>query len=175
VQLHSPSQWFRFIARNTKRALVLVAGAAVVGAGVTMLVMPGPGLLVIIVGLAILATEFAWAERMLDRTTATAATAASKVQSNRNGRLLLALSGLAMIIGGATVATFVGDYRVIGVSVLVAGLIGLATLLPTVQRWIDDKASPRSNVAAEVDDAERITDPAGTDVDAVTAAASTDR
>ena len=34
-----------------------------------MLALPGPGVLVIILGLVILATEFAWAERMLDRTT----------------------------------------------------------------------------------------------------------
>ena len=32
-------------------------------AGFAMLVLPGPGIIVIILGLAILATEFAWAER----------------------------------------------------------------------------------------------------------------
>jgi uncharacterized protein (TIGR02611 family) len=151
VQLHSPSQWLRFIARNTKRAVILLAGAAVVGAGVTMLVMPGPGLLVIIVGLAILASEFAWAERMLDRTTSTAANAASKVQSNRSGKVLLALSGLSMVIGGALVATFVGEYRVIAVSVLFAGLIGLTTMLPRVQRWIDTKATRPTPAAGSED------------------------
>jgi uncharacterized protein (TIGR02611 family) len=36
-------------------------------AGVLMLVLPGPGLLAIIAGLAILATEFAWAEAVLTR------------------------------------------------------------------------------------------------------------
>jgi len=39
----------------------------VVLGGILMLVLPGPGLLVIVLGLAMLALEFAWAERMLER------------------------------------------------------------------------------------------------------------
>jgi uncharacterized protein (TIGR02611 family) len=55
----------RFIARNSKRIAVTIAGFVVVLAGVAMLVLPGPGLLVIIAGLAILATEYVWAQRLL--------------------------------------------------------------------------------------------------------------
>jgi len=33
--------------------------------GIALLVLPGPGLLVIILGLGILATEYVWAERLL--------------------------------------------------------------------------------------------------------------
>ncbi len=44
-----------------------LVGGTVTTAGVVMLVTPGPGLLVIIAGLAILATQFAWAERALER------------------------------------------------------------------------------------------------------------
>jgi hypothetical protein len=33
-----------------------------------MMVTPGPGILVIIAGLAVLATEYAWAQRTLERT-----------------------------------------------------------------------------------------------------------
>ena len=43
--------------------LVAALGFTVVGAGVAMLALPGPGVVVIIVGLAIRATEIAWAER----------------------------------------------------------------------------------------------------------------
>ena len=135
--LHSPVQWLRWIGRNSKRLAVFLLGTAIVGAGLAMLVLPGPGLLIIIVGLAVLATEFVWAERALDRTTATAATAASKVTNNAAGRRALVMSGVGMVIGGALVVTLLGDHRIIGVSVLVAGLIGLATLLPGVQRWIE--------------------------------------
>lgn len=145
LDLHSPADWLRWIGRNTKRIAVLVAGLAVLGAGVTMLVLPGPGIIVIILGFAILATEFAWAERALDRTTGTAAAAASKVSNNRAGRAALLLSGLALVTGGGFVATFVEEYRVIGISLTIAGLIGLLTLVPRVQGWIDGKANARTN------------------------------
>jgi uncharacterized protein (TIGR02611 family) len=55
----------RFIARNSKRVAVTVAGFVVVLAGAAMLVLPGPGIIVIIAGLAILATEYVWAQRLL--------------------------------------------------------------------------------------------------------------
>jgi uncharacterized protein (TIGR02611 family) len=54
-----------FIQRSGKRIAVTIVGFAVLLAGVAMLVLPGPGVVVIIAGLAILATEYVWAERML--------------------------------------------------------------------------------------------------------------
>ncbi|MGZ5537181.1 MAG: PGPGW domain-containing protein [Chthoniobacterales bacterium] len=48
-----------------RRALILVAGGAVLAAGVVMLVLPGPAIVFIPLGLAILATEFRWARRWL--------------------------------------------------------------------------------------------------------------
>lgn len=65
--LHPLSQIARFIGRSGKRIAVTVVGFAVLIAGLVMMVTPGPGVLVIVVGLAILATEWAWAERALDR------------------------------------------------------------------------------------------------------------
>ncbi len=56
-----------FLRRNGKRILVVIAGSAVLIAGVAMLVLPGPGLLTIAAGLAILASEFEWAERWMER------------------------------------------------------------------------------------------------------------
>lgn len=44
-----------------------VAGFVVLLAGVVMLVTPGPGLPAIVLGLAMLALEFVWAERVLER------------------------------------------------------------------------------------------------------------
>ena len=41
------------------------AGFALLAAGLAMLVLPGPGLLVAAIGLAMLALEFAWAEKTL--------------------------------------------------------------------------------------------------------------
>ena len=56
-----------FFARYGKRILVIVAGSAVTIAGIAMLVLPGPGFLVIFAGLAILSSEFEWADRLRDR------------------------------------------------------------------------------------------------------------
>ena len=55
----------RFIRRSGKRIAVTIAGFAVLLVGVAMLVLPGPGVVVIIAGLAILATEYVWAQRLL--------------------------------------------------------------------------------------------------------------
>jgi uncharacterized protein (TIGR02611 family) len=58
----------RHLARSRLYRLVFaVVGFTVLLAGIAMLVLPGPGLLVIVVGLTLLALEFAWAERMLER------------------------------------------------------------------------------------------------------------
>ncbi len=54
-----------FILHNGKRILVTIAGLVVLLAGIAMLVLPGPGIVVIIVGLSILATEYVWAQRLL--------------------------------------------------------------------------------------------------------------
>ena len=53
--------------RGVRRLLIAVVGATVVLIGVALLVLPGPAVLVIPAGLAILATEFAWARRLLRR------------------------------------------------------------------------------------------------------------
>jgi uncharacterized protein (TIGR02611 family) len=57
----------RFLLRSSKRVAVLVIGVGLVVGGVALIVLPGPGLLVIIAGLAVLATEFAWAATLLAR------------------------------------------------------------------------------------------------------------
>ncbi|HEY2905975.1 MAG TPA: PGPGW domain-containing protein [Vicinamibacterales bacterium] len=44
-----------------------LAGFFLLAAGVVMLVLPGPGWITIFAGLALLASEFEWAERLLDR------------------------------------------------------------------------------------------------------------
>jgi tellurite resistance protein TerC len=48
-----------------KRVIVSVVGATVLLIGVALLVLPGPAFIVIPIGLAILATEYAWARRWL--------------------------------------------------------------------------------------------------------------
>ena len=51
----------------TVRTAKAVAGFGLLGAGAAMLVLPGPGWVTIAAGLAILAGQFKWARRLLDR------------------------------------------------------------------------------------------------------------
>lgn len=53
--------------RVVRRIAIGAAGFAVILVGVTMLVLPGPGILVILGGISILAIEFPWAKRILRR------------------------------------------------------------------------------------------------------------
>lgn len=138
--LHSPAAWLRTIARSARRVFVLVLGVAILLAGLAMLALPGPGVLVILVGLFVLASEFAWAERVLDRTTSRAAGVATKATEDRRGQIMLALSGVAMIVGGVVVAVVSTTWRVAAISIALAGAIGLVTLHPSVRRWIVTKA-----------------------------------
>ncbi|WP_343056677.1 TIGR02611 family protein [Modestobacter versicolor] len=50
------------------RVLVGLVGAVVVAFGIVTIPLPGPGWLTVIAGLFVLATEFAWAERLLEYT-----------------------------------------------------------------------------------------------------------
>lgn len=52
-----------------KKITVIASGTAAVLAGTAMLVLPGPGLATILLGLAILGTEFAWAKNLLNKIT----------------------------------------------------------------------------------------------------------
>lgn len=52
---------------SARRLLIFTGGMAVVLAGIAMLVLPGPGIAGIVLGLAILATEFVWAQRLLKK------------------------------------------------------------------------------------------------------------
>jgi len=53
--------------RHLRRVIVAVIGTTVLAIGIAMIVLPGPAMVVIPLGLGILAVEFAWARRMLDR------------------------------------------------------------------------------------------------------------
>jgi uncharacterized protein (TIGR02611 family) len=52
--------------RQVKRWTIGIAGTAVLVVGIIAIPYPGPGWLIVFTGLAILATEFAWAQRVLD-------------------------------------------------------------------------------------------------------------
>lgn len=51
--------------RTARKMVVAVVGLSVLGFGLGLIVLPGPAVLVVPLGLAILATEFLWASRLL--------------------------------------------------------------------------------------------------------------
>jgi tellurite resistance protein TerC len=63
-----------------RRWVTIGAGFALVIAGIFMLVLPGPGIVTIILGLALLAREFRWARRLLDRARQVAARQAASAR-----------------------------------------------------------------------------------------------
>lgn len=90
------------------KVVVTAVGVAVLCAGVVMMVTPGPGLVGIVVGLGILATEYAWAERWVRAARRKAAEAAEKARDMdpavRRRRLLLA--GAALVLLAAVVVAY---------------------------------------------------------------------
>ena len=54
-------------AEQVRRLSRIVGGFTLLLIGIVMLVTPGPGWLVIFLGLGLLAAEFVWAKRLMDR------------------------------------------------------------------------------------------------------------
>jgi uncharacterized protein (TIGR02611 family) len=52
---------------QAKRLIVIVVGSTVLLMGIAMIVLPGPAVLVIPVGLGVLATELVWARILLNK------------------------------------------------------------------------------------------------------------
>jgi tellurite resistance protein TerC len=53
--------------RRARRVVVFVVGMTLLAVGIAMIVLPGPAVVMIPLGLAVLAAEFAWARRWLWR------------------------------------------------------------------------------------------------------------
>ena len=52
---------------QVRRGLRIVVGFTLLAVGIVMIVTPGPGWLVIFLGLGLLAAEFVWARRLMER------------------------------------------------------------------------------------------------------------
>ncbi|MFV0130821.1 TIGR02611 family protein [Streptomyces sp. HMX112] len=78
---------------------VFVVGLAVVAAGVSMLVLPGPGWVVIFGGMAIWATEFVWAQLVLRWTKRKVTAAAQRALDPkvRRRNIILTTTGLVIV------------------------------------------------------------------------------
>jgi uncharacterized protein (TIGR02611 family) len=79
---------------------VFVIGLAVVGAGIVMLPLPGPGWVVIFGGMAIWATEFVWAQLVLRWTKRKVTEAAQRALDPKVRRRNITLTVIGLVIVG---------------------------------------------------------------------------
>lgn len=91
------------------KVVVTVIGGAVLVTGVIMLVTPGPAFVMIPLGLAILATEWHWARRLLVRARQAAERAREKAMATdpatRRRRTILGVVVLVLVVAGGVVLT----------------------------------------------------------------------
>ncbi|MEW6602819.1 MAG: PGPGW domain-containing protein [Nitrospirota bacterium] len=72
--------------QQAKRLIKIVIGFTILLGGCIMLVTPGPGIPTVVGGLAILATEFVWAKRLMKRFKAGADHIKNSVLNNTNNK-----------------------------------------------------------------------------------------
>ena len=80
----------RHSTRLALRVGVLILGSTLALAGLAMLALPGPGWAAIILGIVVLASEFAWAQRLLVHIRATARHGLNVVHRMPHRRAILA-------------------------------------------------------------------------------------
>lgn len=120
----------------TTKLVVTTLGTLVLVAGVVMMVTPGPGIVGIALGLAILATEYDWADRWLVKAREKAHEARLKAEAMdpKVRRRRLMLTGLALLLVVGAVATYIAVYDWPGFAVdgwdWVQGLAGWVPDLP---------------------------------------------
>ena len=85
------------------RGLFIVAGAVVTLGGVALLALPGPAFVVIPIGLAMLAMEFDWAERWLEKALDKAAAAQQGAANASPAQKALGIA--ATVLGIAAIVT----------------------------------------------------------------------
>lgn len=66
MDMETLGRWWKRVPVAVRKPLVLMVGSAIVVAGIAMLALPGPGWAAIFLGFAVLATEFAFAEKVRD-------------------------------------------------------------------------------------------------------------
>jgi uncharacterized protein (TIGR02611 family) len=87
------------------RVAAAIGGFLVVLLGIVLIPLPGPGMLVVAVGLAVLALEFAWAEHLLETTVDRLGEAGERVKrASPVGQAAVALLGVLAATASLIVA-----------------------------------------------------------------------
>jgi uncharacterized protein (TIGR02611 family) len=97
------------------RMLYVVAGLTLLGAGLAMLVLPGPAFIIIPIGLALLSLEFAWAESLLDRALEQGEIAKRKAADTTKTQRLMTATAIALGAAAVIVWAIWGDIPLVPV------------------------------------------------------------
>lgn len=120
--------------RVLRRLVVTVVGFLLVALGIALVPLPGPGLLVAVGGLALLSTEYVWAQRLVDRTRKRAEQGQRAAVSNMSRTVLTILFALGLV--GAGVLAFAEPDLPLaspaaGIGLVLGGVVLLVTTVVT--------------------------------------------
>jgi hypothetical protein len=133
---------------KVKKTLTFVAGWILVLLGLAALVLPGPGLLLLLCGLVLLATEYTWAKKWIDPVERRAVALAHANVQTRRAIFLSALAAIALLAVGIvwglnpTIPKFwifgpklpFGGWGV-GTTVTFSGVLAIGLLIYSVKRY----------------------------------------
>lgn len=121
-----------------RRILVTVAGVVLCVAGVGLLILPGPGLLLLLGGLVLLANEYPWARRMTGPVRRQAMRSAAESVASPLRIAATALCALALVAAGIAwilVPSLPFGGLATGSSLIVSGIVVVALLVYSYRRF----------------------------------------
>ena len=140
--------------KGLRKASVTVVGWLLVIAGIVALVLPGPGLLLLLAGLVVLSQHYEWAERRVEPVKEKAFELARAGVASIP-RILLSASGVAALI--AVGIFWWVDPRIpeigpigpdlplggwtTGLSIIVSGVVAVTLLVYSIRRWRGEAVS----------------------------------
>jgi uncharacterized protein (TIGR02611 family) len=147
-----------------RKTWVTVLGWVLTVAGIGLLALPGPGLLTLVAGLAILSQEYEWAERRLHPVKEKAFEAAAAGVETWPRILTSALGALVLIAVGVVwwVNPEVPEFWFVGprlpfagwgsgLSIVLSGLVAIGLLLYSIRRFRQARSDPDASPTARRD------------------------
>lgn len=145
-----------------RKTWVTVLGWVLTLAGIALLALPGPGMLTLVAGLAILSQEYEWAERRLHPVKEKAFEAAAAGVETWPRILMSAVGALALIAAGVVwwVGPTVPEFWIIGpelpfagwgsgVSILLSGIVAIGLLVYSIRRFRYGVGPEQSSISGD--------------------------
>ena len=120
-----------------RRVGVTIVGVAVLGLGIALLALPGPGVLVIALGFLILSSEYEWARRYFEKARQSAADLADQAVAKPWSTVLSILAALGLIAAGivwGSVSALPFSSWWTGGSLIFGGLVALTTIIVSIRQ-----------------------------------------